>query len=234
MIWSLLLLGATVGISVDEVRGVDPAQTAELTDALLLAVEDASGAVAVVDTRIWNACKRADRCLEEVRVRTKARDVVFVQLFGGVRRVRISAERVREDGSRTSSSGTLALRTDPKAPLAKIAAQLFPEGPALPTPAPPVTVTVPPPEPATNWPAWIAGATTVAATGVAVGFGLSARSAASSLDNRVTSRAEYDALSGRADDHGAISNIAIATAAVGAAVAITFVLLDVFEAPAAH
>lgn len=225
---ALLLIGATVGISVDEVRDVDASVTDRIVETLSARIQEHSGLTVVLDTMLWNSCTRDDRCVEDVRSRTKTRDVAFVQIFGGVRRVRVSVDHVDPDGNHRSARATLPLDRDFGPALQKVVEQTFSPGVA-PPPDVPLVVTPPPPEPRARWPIWLTAGLTVAAAGTAIGFGVSAQGATSQLDGRITRPTEYDALETRADQHGMVSNAAWIAAGVAAAATLTLVAFDLLD-----
>ncbi len=229
----LLLISATVGVSVDEVRDVESDVTDRIVDTLSVRIQEHSGLTVVRDTMLWNSCTRDDRCIEDVRSRTKTRDVAFVQIFGGVRRVRVRIDHVEPSGERRSARATIPLGTDFGPALRKVVEQTFSPGAAPPPPPPPIVVAPAPVESPSRWPIWVAAGLTVAATGAAIGFGLSARSASSDLEGRVTRPEEYDALSSRANQHGAISNAAWISAGVAAAATLALVVFDLVDDDAA-
>jgi hypothetical protein len=220
----LLLIGATVGVSVDEVRDVEPAVTDRIVETLARHISAHSGRAVVRDTMLWSSCTRDDRCIDAVRSRTKTDDIAFVQIFGGVRRVRVRVDHIEGNGRLRSARATLPLGEDFGPPLLEVVRRTFDPGVAPPPPPPPV-VTAPPPE-RTTWPIWLAAGVTVAASGAAIGFGVSANSASSELNGRITRPAEYDALSDRAGTHGTISNVAWISAAVAAGATLTLLVLE--------
>ncbi len=222
----LLLIGATVGVSVDEVRDVEPAVTDRIVETLAQHITAHSGRSVVRDTMLWSACTRDDRCITAVRSRTKTDDIAFVQIFGGVRRVRVRVDHIEGNGRLRSARATLPLGEDFGPPLLEVVRRTFDAGVAPPPPPPPPPVVTAPPPERTTWPIWLAAGVTVAATGTAIGFGVSANSASSELNGRITRPAEYDALRDRADTHGAISNVAWISAAVAAGATLTLIVLE--------
>lgn len=227
MSWTLLLV-ATVGLSVAETQDVAREDRERILDALEKTIGEVSGRRVVRDTDLWGSCGNKPHCVDEVRARTGTTDVVIVAAFGGVTRVRVVVQRHRSKAPTAEVKLQVPLGADPTAAIRDAIRKLFPEGPpeiVVDGPPPP-----PPPEPTlTLWPTWVAGGVAVAAAGGAIGFGLSASSAASSVRERISAPDEFDRASDRASTHGTISNTLIVTAGVAAAVAAVWVVLESIE-----
>jgi hypothetical protein len=99
-----------------------------VTVAVRSSLERESGAQVEVTPNFH--CESGDRCIEEIRTRARAEEVVMLKMFAGPTRIRILAERVGA-GTRTSISSEAELKQDQEAwsaALEGVAKKLFPEG----------------------------------------------------------------------------------------------------------
>ena len=214
MSWTLLLIGAAIGLSVDEVQGVERDEAAKIVTALENALVKVAGRRVVPDSALWRDCEKSERCLDDIRARTNATDIVVVAMFKGVTKIRVEVRRFPpNDGRPAEATANLKIGEAPEDAMLEVAKAILPN--AQPHSG---TVTAPAPPPATSsalvWPAWVTGGIAVASAGGAVAFGVSADHAASALRGRVTVIDEFARLRSRADTHGDISNALLITSIV--------------------
>src|SRR5437868_10662217 len=87
----LLVLGADVGVHVEELDQIDADTARALLDALGSALAPLAPVVAIDAER--GPCGPDLRCLEPARARTDARELVLLKAYGGPTRIRVLAER---------------------------------------------------------------------------------------------------------------------------------------------
>ena len=88
---------AIVAVRVEEATGLDAPTVAQLADGIAAAIVRVRGGDAVVD-RQRGECARSPRCLQDVRERTGAGDVVALRAVGGATRMRVVAARLGAGG----------------------------------------------------------------------------------------------------------------------------------------
>lgn len=130
LILASLLITASVTVRVEDAPGVTPEETRLVSEALAAAIQERTGATHALDLARDYPCDREDRCLEEIRARTGAEEVVLVKLLGALTKIRLLAEAVNlGSGSRRNAQADLPREQEGwKAPLAGVALILFPGG----------------------------------------------------------------------------------------------------------
>jgi hypothetical protein len=125
-----LILGARIGLYVEDHVGVAAQRADRVTQEVQAALGRLSGAAIAVEPPF--RCDSEDRCVGEIRTRTRADEVVMLRMFAGPTRIRLLAERVAIAG-RTAVSAEAELKQDEetwKSALDAVAATLFPESAA--------------------------------------------------------------------------------------------------------
>jgi hypothetical protein len=156
--FSLCLIGATIGLHVEDARGVGNDEIRALTDSLSAAIKKRTGEAPVLDLG-GTACQEEDRCAALIRSRTGASRIVFLNLLGVSTRIRFVAER-SDAGADVLQQAQADLKRDPAswpAALDGVVLILFPEvtapaAPAAPA-APEASAPAPAPAPAPPSPA---------------------------------------------------------------------------------
>ncbi|MBK6683772.1 MAG: hypothetical protein IPG45_04810 [Deltaproteobacteria bacterium] len=216
---TLLLLGAGVGLHLEQVAELSLEDATAVAIQLGQALEPRVGGPANLDDPLWPECGRGDRCADEVRQRTGAAELVYLRVLGGPTKIRVIAERLQPGQPHPPITRTLP-RDQPSwaQELAELATALYPE--VLPAPPPePALVALPPaPAPAANrWVPLVPIGVGVALAGVGVGFGLSSRSARDTLETTSLSDEEYQQGLSTMQTHGLVANLLLGTAVVAVA-----------------
>jgi hypothetical protein len=129
---AVLVLGARVGLYVEDRVGVDEQRAMRVTAEVQAAITRQSGATVTVEPSF--RCDAEDRCVGEIRTRTRADDVVMLKMFAGPTRIRVRAERMTL-GAHAAISAEEELKQDEetwRSPLDGLARTLFPDGPTAP------------------------------------------------------------------------------------------------------
>ena len=236
----LLFFGASVALYVEEARGIGAADRAALL-ALAVSVLGAAGVEPVVDQ---GPCAEPARCVEGIRRRTGASDVVRLRILGVPTRIRVDARRVGASGY-TVASGHADLSRDRarwQRALEGLALILFPPNPVAPAEAPPpppvseappavsidLTAAPAPAEPGRIGlvaPLVVGGAgLVVAAAGFA--FGASSDAARRDVETMPHSPAETTSLLDRTHDHGLAATVLVSAGAVAVVTGVILLLVD--------
>lgn len=216
---TLLLLGAGVGLHLEQVAELSLEDASAVAIELVQALEPRVGGAAVLDDPLWPDCGRRDRCAEEVRQRTSASELVYLRVLGGPTKIRLIAERLQPGLSHPPQTRTLP--RDQKSwasELGELATALYPE--VLPAPAEePALVALPPvaAPPSRAWVPLVPIGVGVVLAGVGVGFGLSSRSTRETLETTALPEEEYQAGLSKMRTHGLAANLLLGTAVIAAA-----------------
>lgn len=218
----LLLVGAGVGLHLEQVAELTLEDASALAFQLGQALEPRVGGAPVIDDPLWPECARPDRCVDEVRLRTRAQELVYLRVLGGPTKIRLIAERLEPGRSHPPITRNLTRERVTWAPeLAALALALYPVALARAPDESAVWTPPPPPPPAeTNLVPLIPLGVGVAAAAVGVGFGLSSRALRQDLENGAIPDAEYDREVEHMRAHGLVANLLFGTAAVAGATAL--------------
>jgi hypothetical protein len=137
-----LLLIATVGLHVEEARGVTADEVRTLGESFGGAIRRRTGDTPIIDLGTAT-CQDEDRCAGQIRKRTHAAQIVFINVVGVSTRIRVVTERV--DDKDVVQQATVDLKRDQStwaAAFDGVALILFPET----SPPPPVAAEPPPKE----------------------------------------------------------------------------------------
>ena len=128
---TLLLVGASVALSVEQVRGVSDPDVEVFLSQLATSVADKAGRQTLRD-RGGDECTSDDRCADQIRGRSGADEVLFVRLIGVPSRIRIVAERVSPAGGvpRRATIDLTRNQSSWASSLDGLALNLFPDPPA--------------------------------------------------------------------------------------------------------
>jgi hypothetical protein len=242
---ALLLVGADVGLRIDDARGVSNDDVAEICGVLGKAIEDRAKLTSAIDAA-ETSCTRADRCIEDLRARTGATDILFIRFLGVPTRIRLLIELFPLRATVASKTVELDLtrtRSSWAATLAGVAAELFPKreqpvaqparSPELQPPpekTPPEIAVAPtsrePEEEDDGWIPWAVIGTGVVVGAVGIGFGVSSRNARSEAISGPHTDAENAALEDRAIGHGIAANVMFVGAAIAIGAGVVLELLD--------
>jgi hypothetical protein len=229
----LLSLAATTGIHIGETDHVPYQDALSLVETMAGLIEERTERPVVVDASEWEQCRGRGPCLDAVRARTRAEDVVIVRVIAGPLTLHVASERFYFDvaATRTSSASLPKNERESWRPrLEKMVVRLFPELPEVapppPSPPPPLVqvATEPPPEPSIA--PWVVLGVSGAVAAVGTGFGVSNYVAKNQLEGQVVLIDERADLEGRVRSHGITATVLFSAAAAGA---ITAVLLYVFD-----
>jgi hypothetical protein len=218
----------SVGLHLEEV-GELPFETAvSVMGTLTRVIERETGATVVFDDPSWSRCDAEDRCISDVRARTRATEIVFARVFGGPSLVYVSLERIRVDAKDAKSTNIELPRTPSgwDAPLAVAARTLFPELKPE-ARAESSATTAPTIEPQGSSPLpWVVLGAGVAAGAAGTVLGLSSADAKTELEGSIHVGAEYDALSDRLQTHGLAANVLFGVAAGAALTSIVWLIVQ--------
>jgi hypothetical protein len=126
----LLPLIASVGIHIEQRVGVDPARTASIALSLARAIEAQSGVQVQVDALDAGVCAKDQRCLDEVRARLGATELILLRVVGGITRIRLVGSRLGPRGVEPSINEATDLASDgadQRSRIGALVARLFPE-----------------------------------------------------------------------------------------------------------
>lgn len=235
---SLLAVTAGAGIHLEEVGELPLEDAVSVVSALARALEGHRGEPAVIDDPSWSQCEARDRCVQDLRGRTQAEELVFVRVFGGPSLIHVILERVsleaRENRTFELDLERVGTREPGRwtGPLARAVGALFPEaGPPKRSRELSLAEPGPAPEPrersllraALPWIALGAGA---ACGGAGVYFGTSSADAKEELESGIFLGGEYDALSSRLEGHGLAANVLFGAAAGLVVTGVVLFLVD--------
>jgi hypothetical protein len=216
----LQLLIGVVGVHVGAARGVPLSESEEVARAVGAAIEQHSGRRVEVDRPDWEQCAKAGPCVEAVRARLRANEVLLLSVVGGPLQMFVRAQLV-VDGA--PKEVTLKVpRADAKKPAAwmPLASQLF--APKAVTVPQAVTST---PTASSPYP-WIAGSVGVAALAGGIAFGALSRGTVGEIESMAHTPERRDALDSRASTQATVANVCFGLAVTSA---ITAVVLWVIE-----
>jgi hypothetical protein len=235
----LLLLGAGVGVHLEQYSGLQLEDASRVLDALAHAIEKRTGVRPALDDPLWPSCQAADRCLPAIRIRTHAEDVVFVTMFGAPKKLRLIADR---DPAPADSALRIELdlprdETAWSEPLDKVASVLFPEARAPPAnaanaaDAKAAEIARPPPEVGLEryrrtWVALGAGALSL---GVGIGFGIVSHNARRDIETIYMSNPDYESSLHRMRATGLVANILFGVAAACVIAGVVFFTADALD-----
>jgi hypothetical protein len=228
---ALLLVGAGIGLHLEERENVTRETALHALEALGRAIETRTSTQPVLDDLDWSACTREDRCVTEIRARTRTSDLVLVRAFAGPQGLHLVIERLPASAPAETAQTRITLPKNEEATwdasLAPAVAALFPEvktradiAVAPPTAAPRRE------EEAISVAPWIVFGASALALGTGVAFGLSSRSAREQIERSRHDQLEYDELSGRQSAHGMAANVLFGAAAAGAVAGVVMLIID--------
>src|SRR5882672_4683882 len=93
MIIGLLFISATIGVHLEETGEIAPEQALALARAATQAFQKDGGRSAELDDPVWASCAANELCVDQIRARLHATDVVLLKVFGGLKRIRVIALR---------------------------------------------------------------------------------------------------------------------------------------------
>ena len=230
----LALIATTgVGIHIGESNHVSYQEVLALAEVMASFVEQRTDREVVIDSADWEQCRGRGPCLDAVRARTNASDVVVVRVIAGPLTLHVASERFYFDVEATRTSSASLPKDDREIwndKLEGMVARLFPEPPRIAPPPPPppplaIEITPPPPEEHSVAP-WIVLGAAGAVAAVGVGFGVSNRLARNQLEGELTTIDQRADLESRIRTHGITANVLFGAAAAGA---ITALLLYAFD-----
>lgn len=219
---TMLLLGSDITVYVEELGELPQATAIDIAQEMARAIEARTSSTAQVDDPVEWECTEGQACLGKVLARTGSRELVALRLFGGVRTIRVIAER-HASTTATASIDLARTSTTWHEPITALVTQLFPPGrPAIVAAQAPIVAPADQPHIA---PYFLFG-TSAVATGLGVAFGVSNARARDELESDVRSHDEFDRLSRRARTHGMLANVFVVSAAVSAIAGAIFLVAD--------
>jgi len=216
----LLLAAARVGLDVERASEIDPAELVAIVDALGRAVEARAGLVAVARPLDAPPCA-GEQCVAELREKMNADDIIRIELFGGLTRVRLIAKHFSPRRTAPLEGQVDLSRGDRerwREPLIELSRTLFPEVRAQ-AGAPP-----PPLEHSHIAPLAVLFGAGLAA-GVGIGFGVASQSARNGLEPGLAS-AQVEELEDRANRNARLANILFGAAAAGLLASVLMLWMD--------
>lgn len=223
-----LALAASVGLRLEEVGELSMEEGMALTRALANTIEKSTGQKVAIDDPLWSSCQRKDRCIEEIKARTRSDEVIFIKIFAGVTMLRVQVNRIGPQGAQEAALDVPNDAQTWSAPLRKLTLKLFPQAraqPDKPMKTLKKTTTDPPPEKTSIVP-WVVLGVSAAVAGIGVGFGVSSRSARNDSQDPTLPDPRFDLLADRAQTHGIAANVLFISAALGAVTSVVLYLLD--------
>lgn len=210
--WLAVLVTAPIGVHLGEAIDLPRADAIAVVRTLADAIADHTRRDVHVDDPLWPACDSGG-CIDDVRARTRARDVVLVRVIAGLTLIRVIAHRV----------GAAPVEVDVThdrlgAECRSLARRLFPEGAPPPVTPPLVAAAVPRPELPSVAP-WVVVGGAAVALAVGVGFGASSRSARVDSQDPALSPDDFDRLADRTQSHAIVADVSFVVAAVAAVTA---------------
>ena len=217
-----LVLGAflvtSVGIHLQQVEAVEPANVTAILDGIARALESRVGARPRIDGLApggaqsvgglgASTCVPSDKaCVEQMRARLGADEIIVVRVFGGLTKVLIVLQRIFADGGTFETRVSANLGKDWSPVWHTAVAELYPiqVRPQAQSAFDPSAAVEPA---ATTWPGWAFLGLATATLAGGVGLGLSSRSAS----DRLTSERLFDPLRADLDERASVHGIAATT-----------------------
>lgn len=232
--WLGLVVSVTA-VHVDDAEDLPRDTARALAESVVASLRASTGAAHVLDDdAVWEGCAPGVTCLDEIRARTRADDLVLLRFFAGPTTIRVVLLFV-PDGA---SAPTHTARGDvPRSPdawpeaLAKIAGELSAQAPrARAETSDDLTATAPPRVEARSTlrqlAPWLGFAAGAAATAAGLGFGVSSDRAKEELRTRVVFGPELDALEARGRDHAVLADVFFGVAIAGAITGVVLFVTD--------
>lgn len=227
-----LLLFAQVAVHVEDARGLEDTDRDQLLQVFGESIKELVGSQPVISR---DPCTSAEKCQEEVKKKTGAREVVHLRLIGVPSRIRVVAERESERGGpmRRAQADLTREQSSWRGSLDGVALVLFPSGDRPPPiaaapkdPTPPIEQTItanpivdpiaPPPEDeGPNYLPWVAFGGSAVALGLGAFFGVRANNARSDGETNPHTTQEVSELQDSAYNNGLAANVLFGVAAVG-------------------
>lgn len=220
--------GGLIGIRLEESGEIAYEDATAIVRGLSAAVEAACGAPTAVDDPVWSTCSREERCVEQVRARTHAEQVVLVRIYGSLTLARVVGELFSSPGAALRRAeadlplGPKATNPPRREALERLARGLCPVGqgsidlskrPGSRPEATPALVPKDRPEPRVL--PWIVVGASVVAGGAGVFFGVSSSDARASAERPDVTDAEFEVLADRAQGQAIAANFLFAAAGAG-------------------
>lgn len=209
-----------VGLHVEKLEELTFSEARPAIEAFADAVRREQQVEVQLDDAGWD-CDAADRCLGELRARTRASDIVYIRAVGGPSRIQLRLERIDNLGQ-VRTAEVLVDRTPglSNSVLMDTARALFPEPASAKPAADPVTTISPTTQPPRDPPylAWSLLGGGVVVAGVGAGFFASYLDARDTISGGVLLEPAYEDALSRGRTHGNTSAVLFAG---GAALVIT-------------
>lgn len=172
-------------------------------------------------------CDSEVDCVSKALSKADVREVLVARAFKGPRRIRVVVASHRV-GVMSPSEATTDFPTDGAwdAPARALAERMYPEQSLSPATSLPEPSEAAHGDDAIGLPVWIAYGVAAASGGVAIGFGLSNRAAASRLEAHDYSGDEYYDLVDRMRSDGKVANVMLGVAAVGLVAGAVLLVVD--------
>jgi hypothetical protein len=207
-----LLLASSVTVHVEIGEGVPPEDVEQIAAQLARAIESRTGAETTADAGVIAACEVRPGCLEAIRRRTGADEVVLLSVVGVVTTIGLTVERFAASARSIQAQARLPIG-DPstrREELERLASALFPESrpPAsvgeLGEPTPVAAVQPPPPKPERSVLALVVAGGGAALLGASAALWVSQASSYDDLKRRLDQK-DGDGLIVGVDYSGALS-----------------------------
>jgi hypothetical protein len=220
----LLLLGAGLGLHLDENGELSMGRSVELLETVAEVIRFETGVLPVIDSPDWSDCQmQDDACQTLVRSRTRTDELILLRAYAGLTKIRVELVRLRNGAEPLTTRGDLPLEKESWAlSLAPLVRPLFPDplDPVLLGAREPNVVVVDPsgvqPRASRSPGPWILIGSSAVAAAFGIGFFASSQDARSELvSGRLFSSEEFDELNGRLETHSILSGILLGSAVSG-------------------
>src|SRR5690349_15858559 len=85
--------GAGIGVRLEEAGELPEEEATRLVAELGKALESSCARAVAIDDTMWSTCPPDQRCVDQVRARTRFDDVVLLRVFGSLTIARVIADR---------------------------------------------------------------------------------------------------------------------------------------------
>lgn len=221
----ILLIGAGIGLHVEESEGLEIAEVMGVAASLGEAIKTRTGTTPAIDEPTWSRCEAEDRCVPEIKQRLKAGDVIMMRVFGGPGSVRVVAERHGKFDRRGTITIDRATLPPPPSAFTSLAGALFQE---VRPPAAQIAVVAPAVEaPAKrSWAPWVAFGAGALAAGAGTIFGVASLNTRSEIEAQIHDEPTFTELRDKQDGQATAAYLLFGVAVAGVVAGTLLLVLD--------